>query len=75
MTTSLFLSAEDLHTLTGYTVKAKQIEQLRRMGIPFFVNGCGRPVVSVSAVEGRKQEDQPQPGWKPAVLQGNRKAA
>lgn len=75
MTSSLFLSAEDLHTLTGFSVKAKQIEQLRKMGVPFFVNGCGRPVVAVSVVEGRKQEIQPQQGWKPAVLQGNRKAA
>ncbi|OIR11011.1 hypothetical protein GALL_71820 [mine drainage metagenome] len=69
---SLFLSAEELHTLTGFTVKAKQIDQLRRMGIPFFVNGCGRAVVAVSAVEGRKQEEPARPVWKPAVLQGGR---
>jgi len=74
VTTSLFLSAEDLHTLTGYSVKTRQIDQLRRMGIPFFVNACGRPVVAVSAVEGRKQRDQPHPGWNPAVLQENRTA-
>jgi len=69
MTASLFLSAEDLHTLTGFTVKVKQVEQLRKMGVPFFVNGCGRPVVAVSAVEGRKQESAQQQQWKPAVLQ------
>jgi hypothetical protein len=31
-----------------------QIEALRTMGIPFFINGIGRPVVARSAVEGRK---------------------
>lgn len=72
MTSSLFLSAEDLHALTGFTVKAKQIEQLRRQGIPFFVNGCGRAVVAVSAVEGRKPEQAAPTAWKPAVLQGGR---
>lgn len=72
MSPSLFLSQEDLSILTGFTVKAKQIEQLRKMGVPFFVNGCGRPVVAVSAVEGRKQEQAAPTAWKPAVLQGGR---
>jgi biotin operon repressor len=65
-----FLSPEDLQTLTGYTVKAKQIDQLRKQGIPFFVNGCGRAVVAWAAVEGKKQEPAAPRGWKPAVLQG-----
>jgi len=69
---SLFITPEDLKELTGFTVKEKQIKQLRRMGIPFFVNGCGRAVVAVSAVEGRKQDEQPKQGWKHAVLQGGR---
>jgi biotin operon repressor len=75
MTTSLFLSDEDLHELTGFVVKAKQIEQLRKQGIPFFVNASGRAKVARAAVEGRKAESQPHQVWKPAVLQGNRKAA
>ena len=69
---SLFLTPEEVRELTGFAVKAKQIEQLRRMGIPFFVNGCGRAVVAVSAIEGRKPEAAAQPGWQPRVLQGNR---
>ena len=71
---SIFLSHEDLRELTGYTVRAKQIEQLRRMGIAFFVNGCGRPVVTFSAIEGRKQPEQTAT-WKPAILTAGRNAA
>lgn len=37
-----FLSAEELVVLTGRKVKSKQVEILRRMGVPFFVNACGR---------------------------------
>lgn len=70
----LFLSREDVRDLTGYTVKAKQIEQLRRMGIAFFVNGCGRPVVTFSAIEGRKQPETVA-AWKPAILTAGRNAA
>lgn len=33
--TSTFLSKEDVATLTGAKVKTKQIEQLRKMGLPF----------------------------------------
>lgn len=69
---SLFISPDDLKELTGFTVKEKQIAQLRRMGIPFFVNGCGRAKVAASVIEGRKQEDPPRQGWKPSVLQGGR---
>ena len=74
VTVSPFLKPEDLRELTGYAVKAKQIEQLRRMGIAFFVNGCGRPVVTYTAIEGRKQPEQAA-AWKPAILTAGRNAA
>lgn len=61
---SAFLQAEDLALLTGRKVKSKQIEVLRKMGIAFFVNACGKPVVTVAAVEGRK-EAIPQKIWEP----------
>lgn len=74
MTTPLFLTAEELRELTGYAIKARQIEQLRVMGVAFRVNGCGRAVVTRAAVTGAGTESaaaQPQ-GWRPAVLQGGR---
>lgn len=69
---NLFLSREEVRQLTGFAIKAKQIKHLRKCGIPFFVNGSGWPVVTVSAIEGRKQTEQPPQAWKPAVLQGGR---
>lgn len=52
---SIFLTCEDVAELTGRKNKSKQIEALRRMGLPFHVNAVGKPVVSVSAIEGRKE--------------------
>lgn len=69
----LFLTADELRALTGYAIKARQIEQLRSMSIAFRVNGCGKPVVTRAAVEGSahgtQQQAAPQ-AWQPAVLQG-----
>ncbi|MDN2707930.1 DUF4224 domain-containing protein [Janthinobacterium sp. SUN118] len=52
---SAFLSMDDICALTGRKMKTKQIEALRKMGLPFWVNAIGRPVVTVAAVEGRKE--------------------
>lgn len=64
---NLFLTREELHTLTGRKMKSKQIETLRHMGLPFWVNACGHPVVSVAAVEGRRADvsKQAAPTWEP----------
>jgi hypothetical protein len=51
---AMFLTADELAELTGRKIKSKQIEALRRMGLPFHVNAVGKPVVSAAAVEGRK---------------------
>jgi hypothetical protein len=48
----MFLNPDELALLTGFRRKGCQVEQLRRMGIAFYVNGCGRPVVARSAIEG-----------------------
>ena len=48
----MFLSPDELAILTGFHRKGRQVEQLRRMGIAFYVNGCGRPVVARAAIEG-----------------------
>lgn len=65
----LFLSREEIATLTGRKTKSKQIEQLRKMGIPFFVNAINAPVVTRVAVEGRTEDVPPtQAKWQPRVL-------
>lgn len=50
---AMFLTLEEIGMLTGRKTKGTQIDALRKMGIPFFVNACGRPVVTRYAVEGR----------------------
>lgn len=60
---SIFLQAEDVAILTGRKSKAKQIEALRRMCIPFWVNAIGKPVVTVAAVEGSKKDPPPKKPW------------
>lgn len=49
-----FLSKEDVAILTGAKIKSKQIAQLRKMGLPFWVNALGVPVVPLSAINGRE---------------------
>jgi len=63
----MFLTPQELATLTGFSRKANQITQLRKMGIPFFVNGSGRAIVTRAAVEGRREQKQPLT-WSPTVL-------
>jgi len=41
-----FLDSDELQALTGRRIKSKQIQALRAMGVPFFVNAMGKPVVS-----------------------------
>ena len=71
---SLFLTPEELAELTGVkkgkngkTRHQRQVEQLRLMGVAFFVNANGRPVVTYAAVEGRKEGQREAKGWKPAI--------
>lgn len=61
---STFLSTDDIAVLTGRKVKSKQIEALRKMGIAFWVNACGKPIVTLAAIEGRKEAPQPKQ-WTP----------
>lgn len=66
----MFLSDEELVALTGFQWKAKQIAQLKKMGVPFYVNAAGRAVVVRAAVEGqRAQKPEPEKrGWMPRVI-------
>jgi hypothetical protein len=65
---STFLTRDDVATLTGCKLKGKQIEALRKMHLPFFVNARGIPVVPTSAVSGGGTTSQPKKGgWAPPV--------
>ncbi len=66
---SIFLDDNDVAKLAGTKLKSRQIDSLRRMGILFYVNAAGRPVVPKSAVESKSVITQPldQP-WVPNVL-------
>lgn len=66
---NMFLDREDVAVLTGRKSRRLQIEALRQMGIPFYVNAIGTPMVTRVAVEGGKPADAPQkPVWTPRVL-------
>lgn len=63
---SAFLSQEDVAILTGRKIKSRQVEQLRNMGIAFYVNASGRPVVPRSSIEGTRHEQINRP-WEPNI--------
>lgn len=67
--TQMFLTKEELAILTGRKLKSYQIEALRRMGIPFFVNAIGHPIVARTAIEGgNKAASEPKPKWTSPML-------
>lgn len=68
----MFLTANELRELTGFTRRSRQIAQLRQMGIAFWINGAGRPVVPRAVIEGRKTAPQPAKTWEPAWAGGQR---
>jgi hypothetical protein len=67
---STFLERDEIKGLTGRSHVKLQIAALQRMGIPFFVNDIGRPVVTRSAIEGRAGATAaaPKKAWVPRVL-------
>lgn len=65
----MFLTKEELVTLTGRKLKGLQIEQLRKMGLPFFINAIGHPVVARVTIEGRPTETPaPKKKWRSNAL-------
>jgi len=68
----LFLTDAELHELTGRKVLRLQIEQLRKMLIPFHGNALGRPVVTRATLIGIQQakQDAAQKGSAPRVVNG-----
>lgn len=63
----MFLTEAEIKALTGRTLKRLQCEQLRKNGIPFFVNASGRPVVAKSTIEGGKVE-RPTKAWRSSAV-------
>jgi hypothetical protein len=63
----MFLTRSQVRELTGAATRARQIDVLKRNGVPFIVNASGWPVVTVAAVEGRRETPAPQ-GWVPRIL-------
>lgn len=65
---SIFLEPDDVAILTGRKFKSDQVEQLRVMGIPFYVNAQGRPVVTKSALESFDKGQPVVKKWQPNVV-------
>ncbi len=60
-----FLDREEIAFLTGRKTKSHQIDALRRMGITFFINAKGHPVVARAAIEGKPDLTPPKRTWAP----------
>ncbi|MGB2832950.1 MAG: DUF4224 domain-containing protein [Methylotenera sp.] len=73
---SLFLTPQEVAELTGiargrdgFTREQMQADHLRKLGIPFFPNASGRPMIARVVIEGgTQQQKQPKQTWQPAVL-------
>jgi len=65
--TTLFLSAEELHQLTGYQRNADQRRWLTARGWRFEVSAIGRPVVLRAHLQAKLSEEPSQPAdaWTP----------
>lgn len=68
MTGALFLTDEEIATLTGRRLKSKQIEWLRREGVPFRVSATGHPVITRVAIEGHPEKTAAPVPWRSAAL-------
>lgn len=52
-----FLTREEVSVLTGYKSKGKQINQLKKQGIPFRLNGRNEPIVLRQSLLGIKKQN------------------
>ena len=48
---TMFLERHEIRVLTGRIHRAKQIDQLRKMGVPFYLNAAGNPIVARAAIQ------------------------
>lgn len=64
-----FLTRDELAELTGRKHKRLQAEQLRKMGLPFWINAANAPIVARIAIEGgMRRVPAPKAAWVPRVL-------
>lgn len=66
--TTFFLNDEELEQLTGRKHKSRQAEWLKANAIPFRTSATGHPVVTRSAIDGRKEEPTQVQRWVPRVV-------
>lgn len=63
---AIFLTKEEVAELTGLKIKRRQVEQLRKMGLPFWLNAANAPIVPRSAIEGKVPSvPEVKPQWIP----------
>ncbi len=60
---SLFLSRDEIETLTGRERPKAQIKQLVRQGIPHKLNAAGRPIVLREILVSSKSKPKEPQGW------------
>lgn len=72
---ALFLTADDVAELTGIrqgkagkTREQRQVDTLRKMKIPHYVNAVGRPVVARAVIEGIGPIPEPTVTWEPRLV-------
>jgi len=71
----MFLTDKQLAELTGIRIgrngktrEQLQCEHLRRVGIPFYPNARGKPMVLLDALLGQRHAEAKKPKWQPKVL-------
>jgi len=63
-----FLTPDEIAELTGRSFASRQIEALRAMGVPFWVNAVGRPVVARAAIQAQTSRPVIDRPWTPRPL-------
>lgn len=62
----LFLTEQELVTLTGFQHCSKQVAHLKAQRIPFHTNRAGHPRVARAVLEGRKVVEKTTKAWSPS---------
>lgn len=72
MTTETFLTREEVKTLTGFSYPTKQAKQCREMGIPFYTNRRGYPMILRDVLTGKssKVKAKENESWQPPEQAG-----
>lgn len=66
--TELFLTADEIIQLTGRKRAKMQVDQLRKMGIPFHLNAFSKPVIARAAIVGAESKPvEKKTTWQPPV--------